>query len=349
MDMATERHTLIDAPGSLPAANPETTKRRTRSATKTRMAGHEGPGLHYKHVRTTVVLLMHSTVFREFTLDEQNAFREIQKLNFDLSASESKTLEYAFAKLDDEVMKRVRDEFEFVKGLTSIRNHKACIATCALCGKGDSKDDGTNLDKLQYDFRLSNFAGGQELWVGSNCIVNFGLKVRGAETSEEARAILERNLRECMSLWKKEAWRNDHPDHVEMEQHYKALESATADFKYYGRYGQMKHDIVLLGQTQEAVFRRCQALLRPMRNALRFYRRADYLTEQKSEVWRSTKGLLHSLRWLMTTLDSVHDTWGDRRIALLTQAREAREAKLATIRKPRPMPGAPARSPRPMP
>lgn len=189
---------------SEPIANPEIAKRKTRSATKTRMFGHEGPGLHYKHVRTTVVLLMHSTVFREFSLAEQRAFREIEKCNFDLSAANDSDLEHVFAKLDDEVMARVRREFEFVPTLTSIRNHGACIASCALCGKGDSKDDGSNRDKLQYDFRLQNIAGGGDLWVGSNCIINFGLKVRGAETSEEARAILERNLRECMSLWKKE-------------------------------------------------------------------------------------------------------------------------------------------------
>jgi hypothetical protein len=341
MDMATDKTTLIDAPSGAPIANPETSTRRTRSATKTRMAGHEGPGLHYKHVRTTVVLLMNSTVFREFTLDEQNAFREIEKLNFDLSASTGTTLEYAFAKLDDDVMARVRDEFEFVKGLTSIRNHKACIATCALCGKGDSKDDGSNRDKLQYDFRLLNASGGTDLWVGSNCIVNFGLKVRGAETSEEARAILQRNLRECMSLWMKEAWRNDHPDHVEMEKHYKELETAAHDFKYYGRYGSMKHDIEALGQSQEMIYRRIASLLRPMRNALRFYRRADYLTEQKSEVWRLTKGLLYSLRWITTTLDGAADTWGERRASYLLKARADREAKIASLkanRKPRPMP-----------
>lgn len=331
----------VNHTGREPVANPETPKRKTRGATKTRMAGHEGPGLHYKHVRTTVVLLMHSSQFRNFTTAEQNAFREIQKLNFDLSAAQGTDLEHTFAKLDDEIMKSVKNEFEFVRGLASIRNHKACIASCALCGKGDSKDDGTNLDKLQYDFRLTNTSGGDDLWVGSNCIVNFGLKVRGAETSEEARAILERNLRECMTIWRKEAWRNDHPDHAEMEKHFKDLERACMDFKFYGRYGSMKQDIEALGQSQEMVFRKCAALIRPMRNSLRFYRRADYLTDSKQEAWRTTKALLFSLRWLTSVLDGAHDRWGYDRAEYLKEARRAREEKLAALRVkrvPRPMP-----------
>lgn len=341
MDMATDKTTVIDMPTGEPAANPESAKRKTRSATKTRMAGHEGPGLHYKHVRTTIVLLKHSTVFREFTLREQQAFLNIESLNFDLSAATDDALEFAFAKLDDEIMKRVRSEYEFVPGLASIRNHRACIASCALCGKGDSKDDGSNRDKLQYDFRLANHAGGDDLWVGSNCIVNFGLKVRGAETSEEARAILERNLRECMSIWMKEAWRNDHPDHAEMRKHYDALERATHDFRYYGRYGQMKHDIFTLGQSQEMVYRRCASLLKPMRSALRFYQRTSYLTESKTETWRATKGLLFSLRWLTSTLDGAADKWGRDREEYLANARAEREAKIAALktkRTPRPMP-----------
>lgn len=342
MDMATmDKNSVIDAPSSEPVANPESSKRKTRSATKTRMAGHEGPGLHYKHVRTTVVLLMNSTVFREFTQREQNAFREIEKLNFDLSAAEGTDLEYIFAKLDDEIMRRVRGEYEFVPTLASIRNHGACIASCALCGKGDSKDDGSNRDKLQYDFRLQNTAGGEDLWVGSNCIINFGLKVRGAETSEEARSILERNLRECMSMWKKEAWRNDHPDHVEMAEHYSSLEALARDFRYYGRYGRMEHEIALLGQSQRTVYYRISNLLRPMRNALRFYKRADYLTEQKNEVWRQTKLLLFSLRWMTSTLDRVMDMRWSEREQFLDNARIEREAKLASLKKkrvPRPMP-----------
>lgn len=343
MDMHTpDKHTLIDAPTTPVVANPETPKRRTRGATKTRMVGHEGPGLHYKHVRTTLTLLKHSTVFREFTLREQQSFLNIESLNFDLSAANDDSLQHAFSKLDDEIMKRVRDEFEFTPGIASIRNHGACIATCALCGKGDSKDDGSNEDKLQYDFRLANHAGGDDLWVGRSCIVNFGLKVRGAETSEEARAILERNLRQCMSLWQKEAWRNEHPDHVEMRKHYDAIERATHDFKFYGRYGQMKSDIYLLtGQTQEQVFRRCASLLRPMRGALRFYERTSYLTESKTEAWRSTKAMLFSLRWLTSTLDACTNKWGADREAFLVKAKHDRDAAIAArkaARKPRPMP-----------
>jgi len=336
------KHSMIDAP-SVPVANPEMKKKRTRSATKTRMAGHEGPGLHYKQVRTTIALLKHSTIFLEFSVEERAAFNEIARLNYDLSAAKSLALEHAFAKLDDEVMGRARDEFEFVRGRTSIRNHGACIASCALCGKGDSKDDGTNQDKLQYDFCLTNTQGGTDLWVGSNCILNFGLKVRGAATSEEARAILERNLRECMSIWKKEAWRNDNPEHARIAEHFAALERLCHDFRWYGRYGSMKGDILTLGQTQEGVFRRCQAAVQPMRNALRFYERADYLTDAKAVAWKEARRLLHSLQWLVAQLDAAQNKNGYEREHFLHQARIAREKLLAVRvqkRTPRPMPAA---------
>lgn len=342
----------IDTNHREPIANPETEVRKTRAATKTRMAGHQGPGLHYKHVRTTVVLLMSSTIFREFSPQEQQAFREIERLNFDLSAAGGTSLEYAFAKLDDEVMARARAQYEFVANEpNSIRNHYDRIATCRLCGKGDSKDDGSNKDKLQYDFRLQNTEGGADLWVGSDCIVNFGLKVRGAETSEEARAILERNLRQCMSLWKKEAWRNEHPDHVELMKHFHALEDATGEFKYYGKYGRRGPDIAILGQSQNTIFRRCQALLRCMRGALRFYQRTNYLTPSKTEEWRQTKLWLFSLGWLTRTLDTSAQMTYEQREDFLRKARVEREAKieaLRTRRTPRAMPATP-RTPRAMP
>lgn len=323
-------------PSSEPVVNVEVPKKRTRSATKTRMAGHVGPGLHYKHVRTTIVLLRASTVFREFTLKEQAAFTEIAEHNYDLSSATNLALEHAFAKLDDEVMKRVRDEFEFVPGLASIRNHGACIAACALCGKGDSKDDGSNRDKLQYDFRLQNLHGGEELWVGSNCIVNFGLKVRGAETSEEARQILERTLREHITMWRKEQWRAEHIDHADIPEHAKQMYRFAQQYHcFYGRYRDRRSEISALGQDAGDLWRKTSKSARAMRGVGRFYERADYLTPVKEKAWREARGLIQSLRWLTNALEVVSNLPYEQRRERCIAMRREREAHLAKIRQSR--------------
>lgn len=324
-------------------------KKVTTAATKTRMFGHSGPGLHYKHVRTTIVLLMSSSVFREFPLKEQRAFSELREANFDLSAVTNLTLEHAYAKLDDELMERVQREFEFVPALGNIQDHGGCYATCALCGKGDSKDEGDNQDRLRYDFRLTNLGGGQDLWVGSNCIVNFALKVRGAETSEEARAILERSLREHLAMWKKEQWRAEHMDHLEIPQQWEEMKTFMQRLKYYSDLGSRTSDLNALGYTQSSLFYKTTERQRDMRIVTRFYRRSDYLTQVKQEMWDLSKSWLNELRWISNMLDRSKNLGSQARIDFLISQREERRA--ASLRKrPRSMEAAALkRKPRPMP
>jgi len=311
----------------------------TKKATKTRMAGHEGPGLHYKHVRTTVALFMASTLFAKLDDETRAQFRVIVDRNYDLSGVPDEVLTATIATLDDDVMKAARAEFEFEPRMGNIRDHGACVAHCALCGKGNSKEaeGGTeNRDKLRYDFRLANTAGGNDLYVGADCIVNFALKVKGAETSAEARAILERSLREHLAIWRQEAWRAEHPAHATIPDLWQHYVRAGFEWKYWQRFGQREQDIALLGQSQHAIYYKLVEHARTCKSLTRFYERKNFLTEAKTEEWKAARGFMLSLAWMRGVLEATEGMQGQAKHEALTRALDARKRALSTIsRQPR--------------
>lgn len=308
--------------------------KRTRGATKTRMAGHEGPGLHYKHVRTTIALFCASTLFAQLDEETRAQFRAIVDRNYDLSGVPDETLTATIATLDDDLMKKVRDEYEFVPRMGNIRDHGACVAHCALCGKGNSKagDGEENRDKLRYDFRLqNNNAGGADLYVGADCIVNFALKVKGAETSAEARAILERSLREHLALWRQEAWRAANPSHATIPELWQAYVGAAHEWRYWSRFGSREADIHTLGQSQRGIYFALTKHTRVMKALVRFYERKNFLTEAKTEEWKQARAFMRSLSWLRGALLATEHLQGHERHEALVKALDARKRALATI------------------
>ena len=311
-----------------------TTTKKTRSATKTRMSGHEGPGLHYKHIRTTCTILLASTQFA--TLDEsvRACIRALVEINFDVSRLADAHVE-ALTLLDDDLLAKARAEFEFTPARGAIRDHGEHVGHCALCGKGDSKrgEGEENRDKLRYDFRLANVAGGEDLFVGADCIVNFGLKVRGAETSAEARALLERTLREHIAIWRTETWRAENGDHADIPALSGTLTDRLFPWKYYGRFGRRDTDIRLLGQEQHRIYSALTNAARTMRTIARFYARKGALTPQKTAEWRQAKGLAKSLTWIEGVLDSTERLQGPERATALIAARESRERLLASMKR----------------
>lgn len=310
----------------------KTTK--TKSATKTRMAGHEGPGLHYKHIRTTCTILLASTQFAKVDECVRACVLALVEINFDVSRLADAHVE-ALTMLDDELLAAARAEFEFVPARGAIRDHGEHVGHCALCGKGDSKrgEGEENRDKLRYDFRLANVAGGSDLYVGADCIVNFGLKVRGAETSAEARALLERTLREHIAIWKVETWRAEHADHADIPALSGTLTDRLFPWKYYGRFGRRSEDIRLLGQEQHRIYSALTSAARAMRTCTRFYQRKGALTPQKTAEWRGARGLAKSLTWIESVLDATERLQGAERTAALIAAREKRERLLAAMKR----------------
>lgn len=311
------------------------TVKRTRGATKTRMAGHEGPGLHYKEVRTTIALLLASTLAKGIDTTTRTKIQVVVDRNFDLSGLPDDVLEAVFATVDDETMAKVKAEFEFTPRTTNIVDLGAHVGTCALCGKGDSKqtEGDDNRDKLRYHWRLSNIAGGEDLWVGSTCILNHALKVRGAETAEEARAILERTMRECLALWKAEAWRVANPDHAMIPKHYRDLSDFSHSFKNYGTYGSRGHDIYTLGQTQNGIYWKLRKLTTQMKAVSRFYERKSALTESKDATWKEARALLKSLNWMAKVLDETRNLPNERRTVALLEAKQQREAAFRAMKR----------------
>jgi len=308
-------------------------KRRTRSATKTRMHGHEGAGLAYKEVRTTIALFMASTLFAKLDEDARAQFQIIVDRNYDLSGVPDATLDATIATLDDDVMKRASAEFEFVARIGNIRDLKACVGNCALCGKGDSKhaEGEDNRDKLRYDFRLGNAASGIDLWVGSNCIVNHALKVRGADTSAEARTILERSMREHIALWRQEAWRAANPTHAGIPALASKLATATHEWKYYGVFGSRENDIAVLGQSQRQINYTLYRHTRAMRTNARFYERKSFLSDAKTDEWKQARAFHASLAWMEGVLRDTANSHGEPLYKALVAAREKRARQFAAM------------------
>ncbi len=227
---------------------------------------------------------------------------------------------------------------DFKSGIGSVRDYGSRYGICELCGKGDSRDDGGNEDKLRYAFKLSNIKpGGRDLWCGSTCIINHALKVEGALTAEHAKSILEKTLREHMALWKVEHWRATHPMHVKIDAQYAALCQESSRLKYRA---QAEHTYAkALGVDPYTLKWDVYRLVHTFGTSARFYRRRGHLTEQKMIAWRKAVGMLDALAWLKRTLDAAyqHSSTHNERLAFLAEEKRKRDEYLTArkTRKPR--------------
>ena len=160
-------------------------------------------GIGYRKTRATAVLASCSNVIRAAQDTELTAvLAKLREKNFELARLKDSELEYVFAYFDEDMTGKIISEFRFVPELGSIRDLKRAEGHCDLCGKGDSRDDGGNEDKLRYQFKLANHAGGQDIWVGSTCIWQHGLHVDGAANADEARRFCARRWPSISSIGK---------------------------------------------------------------------------------------------------------------------------------------------------
>jgi hypothetical protein len=251
----------------------------------------EGNKTHYRVLRSTVVLARNSLALKQIITPElQAAIDQVQAKNYQFDQIADEVLEVLFANFDEEFTSKVRDEYTFYPGAGSVQVHAAAVAICELCGKGDSKETGDNKDHLRIEFQLTNTAGGTDTWCGSTCIINFGLKVDGAATAEEAERLLGMSMRQAVRQFQINAWRAEHPDHTDIPEHYRQLRTQTVMAEGFCRdyFG----ELLLIGLEPDKLQRIMRNVVRPMKTSSNFYAREGYLTPKKMEAWDAARWAL---------------------------------------------------------
>jgi hypothetical protein len=266
------------------------------TTTKLREAG-------YRRLRATTVLAANSKHISDLKNAKlEAAFRKLRLVNFDMERVPSRLVEELYSTINKKMAEKIADEFRFYATLGNISDLGGCVGICELCGKGDSLDDGSNEDKLRYVFKLTNTAGGKDLWVGSSCILQHGLHVDGAATEEEARKTLARVLAQHIHQWKIEAWRQANPDHPEIPIEWGKMRSYGRFPWYPAEFWQAAKEVPQ-HEGSAAFFK----TFRNFRNASRFYHRKGFLSPVKDTHWREAQITMRKLERLCAWFREAHE------------------------------------------
>lgn len=250
--------------------------------------------IHYRVLRSTVVLAMSSAAIRQVMTPElQRAVDEAKRRNYQFDQIAPELLDHLYASFDADFTRRVREEFTFFPRVGSVRVHGTPVGVCELCGKGDSKETGDNRDHLCIEYLLTNTAGGTDKWCGSTCIVNFGLKVDGAATAEEAARLLGRTMRQAVRQFEINAWRAENGDHASIQSQYESVRSLVSYVESTVR--SYRGELILCGFDAPVLLgaRRIQG---DLKRAAAFYLREGWLTPAKMTAWVEGKQLLREVR-----------------------------------------------------
>jgi hypothetical protein len=247
----------------------------------------------YRVIRSTVVLAENSAAIRKIMdKDLRRVLKKVAKVNYDFAQLADADLEVLYGYFDDKFMEKVKDEFIFVPHSGAIRDNHGCVAICCLCGKGDSKDTDDNEDHIRYEFLLTNTAGGNDIWCGGTCIINYGLKVKGAATAEEAKRLLEKTLREHKRQWMIEQWQAANGDHEQIPEQYQQFRRMPYMLRMHGVLYDNFGELQLSGFDMDATRTAAEDTWKEFRSASRFYQRHGFLTETKMESWTNAKNVL---------------------------------------------------------
>lgn len=266
----------------------------------------------YRRLRATTVLAAASKTIQQMQDGDLNeVLSKTREINFHIDRLEDEEVEVLFAYFDEELTQKIVDEFTFRRGLGNIRDLGGCVGVCDLCGKGDSRDDGANEDKIRYQFLLTNTAGGKDVWVGSTCIVQHGLHVDGARTAEEAEKILRQVMNAHKAQWKIDAWRAQHADHHEIPAQWEELRRT-----YVNNFDdEMWAALGVKPETKAKLAKRVYHHVRgrgkqTFRTASKFYARKAHLTDSKTKIWMEVKQILRLTRWAMPLLTQARQKFG---------------------------------------
>jgi hypothetical protein len=136
--------------------------------------------------------------------------------------------ELIFALVDGPLGDRAKSEFH--ADTSTIIDHRSSDASCKLCGH----------KHIRWEFQLRNDAGGKDVWTGSTCIVQYGLRVDGEATSEDALARLNAAINAAKKKAYRDDWQKANPDH---ERHIRVLRDIydpVVNRRLGGLYGLVK-------------------------------------------------------------------------------------------------------------
>ena len=154
------------------------------------------------------------------------ALEAAHQASWDLNAISQENVEIIYANFDAELEAEVRGEFEADPEF--LVDNAPFFTACPLCGHVG----------IRWEFRLANKAGGTSINCGSECIITYGLSVKGAETAEHARKILEDKIRKAIRALEIVAWLKETGFQVGwFEEIRKALRAVKHDYSngYYDR------------------------------------------------------------------------------------------------------------------
>lgn len=180
----------------------------------------------FHHKVVTLNLAYHSVVCAEKP-ELLAAIGRARDCGYDLTKVKQVDVERIYAEFDDELEKQIVSEFQadpyFLVDL------KWASGICPLCGHVG----------LRWLFKVRNRKNGKEIQCGSECIISWGVSVRGAETAEHAKKILEATIRRRIKQIQIEQWHEDY-DFSEacfdrVREHFGELPRPKTSADYYRR------------------------------------------------------------------------------------------------------------------
>jgi hypothetical protein len=136
--------------------------------------------------RVTLNLALHSVAARG-VLGLIEALQLAKEADWELDRLPQAAVEVIYSTFDDAFEKVVLSEFEADPNYL-IDLGPLCPGVCPLCGHRD----------IRWVFRVMNTQGGESCECGSECIVTWGICVKGAETAEAAKAVLAAQIRKAI-------------------------------------------------------------------------------------------------------------------------------------------------------
>lgn len=162
-----------------------------RHTTRTRDGGFSG---HDKRVTLNLARLSATCAEMPELLD---VLESLPGVDYDLTRLSQASLELLYAEFDERLEDRVKNEFE--ADPSYLNDLRIPIGTCPLCGHRGCR----------FIFRIVNLKGGRSVECGSECIITYGLSVKGAETAAHAKKLLEKAIRQAIRKAWVEEWHKE--------------------------------------------------------------------------------------------------------------------------------------------
>lgn len=198
---------------------------------------------------------------------------------WDLAKLEQHDLELVYALVNDTVAERARHEF--AADLETVIDHKYVGADidCGLCGH----------EQIRFEFLLRNHGGGEDVWTGSRCIVEYGINVLGEETAEGALLALQKVVAEKKREYDRWEWQQEHTTHaIDFQKIVRGINRLAEPVTI-----QVWHH---LGTNFQG---RSDAWMKSAEGALRYYAKHGYLLKTRTDEMYGDKPLLKALNALV--------------------------------------------------